>query len=289
MFRKVAIIAAVLVGLHVGDILLLGTSPTSSLVANTLQLIACGLGAAMAFKASQRARGLARPFWSMVGLGLATWGVANLGWMYYENLLHETIPPLSVVRILFDTQGVFFAIALFLDKEKDSPRFDAETLLDSVQIAIVFFSGFFGLYYVQLLSGGANANTDAFMTWSFQVINFSLVLLSAIVTLAVQTKRLRTLYGGLTAFLIINSVFSGLADYVQSVHNVQTGTWYDLGWTVPFLVCALWATWWQEPIQSTEEIAIAKRKSLGALAFRNVMLGVAPLIVLSVVAQIGNE
>ncbi|HEX4379119.1 MAG TPA: hypothetical protein VH022_03740, partial [Candidatus Acidoferrum sp.] len=289
MYRKVAIVGAILVGLHAGEILLLGTSPAGSLVANTLQLIACGLAAAMAFMASQRARGLARPFWSMVALGLATWGIANLGWMYYENLLHQTIPPLSVVRILFDTQGVFFAIALFLDKEKDSPRFDVETLLDSVQIAIVFFSGFFGLYYVQILNGGTNATTDAFMTWSYQVINVSLVVLSAIVTLMVPTKRLRTLYGGLAAFLTLNAVLAGIADYIQSVKNVQTGTWYDLGWTVPFLACAMWAAWWQEPVQSTQEIAIAKRKSLGALAFRNVMLGVAPLIVLSVVAQLGTE
>src|SRR5580698_2285678 len=203
MHRKIAIIGAILVAAHAAEVLLLGTSPTGSIVANTLQLIACGLAAAMAFRASLRGHGLARPFWSLVAL--ATWGIANLGWMYYENLRHETIPPLSVVRILFDTQGVFFAIALFLDKEKDSPRFDAETLLDSVQIAIVFFSGFFGLYYVQILSGGSNATTDAFMTWSYQVINMSLVVLAAIVTLMVSTKRLRALYGGLTGFLAINA------------------------------------------------------------------------------------
>jgi PAS domain S-box-containing protein len=289
MYRKVAIIGAILVGLQAGEVLLLGTSPTGSFVANTLQLLACGLAAAMTLSASQRARGLARPFWSMISLSLASWCVANLGWMYYENVRHVTIPPMSIVRILFDTQGVFFAIALFLDKEKDSPRFDAETLLDSVQIAIVFFSGFFGLYYVQLLSSGPNASTDAFMTWSLPVINACLVLLSAIVTLMVRTKRLRMLYGGLTAYLAINAVLAGITDYVQSVYNVQTGTWYDLGWTIPFVLCAIWAAWWQEPVQSTQEIAIPKRKSLWALALRNVMLGVAPLIVLSVVAQLGTE
>jgi PAS domain S-box-containing protein len=158
-----------------------------------------------------------------------------------------------------------------------------------VQIATVFFSGFFGLYYVQLLSSGTTAATDALMTWSLQVINVSLVVLSAIVTLMVRTKRLRALYGGLTAFLAIYAALAGVTDYVQSVYNVKTGTWYDLGWTVPFIACAMWASWWQEPVQSTQEVAIAKRKSLGALAFRNVMLGVAPLIVLSVVAQLGTE
>jgi hypothetical protein len=43
MYRKVAIIGAILAGLHAGEILLFGTSPTGSLIANTLQLIACGL------------------------------------------------------------------------------------------------------------------------------------------------------------------------------------------------------------------------------------------------------
>jgi PAS domain S-box-containing protein len=289
MYRKIAIIGAILVGMQVGEILLFGASRTGSLIANTLQLVACGLAAAMACKASIRGRGLARPFWRVVSLGLATWGVANLGWMYYENFLHQQVPPLSIVRILFDTQGVFFAIALFLDKEKDSPRFDVETLLDCVQIAIVFFSGFFGLYYVQVLNGGPTATTDAFMVWSYQVINVSLVLLAATVALMVRTKRLRALYGGLAAFLTLNAMLAGIADYMQSVHDVQTGTWYDLGWSIPFLACATWAAWWQEPVQSTHEIAIAKRKSLGALAFRNVMLGVAPLFVLSVVAKLGTE
>jgi len=223
MVRKVAVFGLVVIGLHACEILILGTSPAGSLVANLLQLFACAMAATMACRASQRGRGLARPFWSMVALALATWGVANLGWMYYENLIHAQVPPMSVVRILFDTTGVFYAIALFLDKDKDSPRFDVEALLDSVQIAIVFFSAFFGLYYVQLLSGGSNARTDAFMTWSFQVINVSLVVLAAIATASVKTKRLRTLYGGLAAFLTLNAVLAGITDYVQSVDSVPTG------------------------------------------------------------------
>src|ERR1700722_12076922 len=164
MYRKFAIIGAIVAGLQVGEILLFGTSPTGSLIANTLQLFACGLAAAMACRASLRGRGLARPFWSVVSLGLATWGVANLGWMYYENFLHQPVPPLSIVRILFDTQGVFFAIALFLDKEKDSPRFDVETLLDCVQIAIVFFSGFLGFSYFR---GGTAGGSQSFSSPDF--------------------------------------------------------------------------------------------------------------------------
>jgi PAS domain S-box-containing protein len=287
MSWKLPIVALFVVGLQVGEILILGTSPAGSLTANTLQLVACAIGAAMAFGASLRGRGLSRPFWRLIGLGLATWGVANLGWMYYENYLHTQPPAISIVRMLFDSQGVFFAIALFLDKEKDSPRFDAETLLDSLQIAIVFFSGFFGLYYVQVLSGVSGPGSELLMTWTFQAINVVLTLAAVIATLSVRTRRLRSLYGGLTVFLLINAISSGIADYLQSVRNVPTGTWCDIGWSLPFLACAIWASRWQEPAE--EETAQPQSKTLGALAVKNVMLALAPLIVLLVVAQLAAE
>jgi PAS domain S-box-containing protein len=241
----------------------------------------------MAFGASLRGRGLSRPFWRLIGLGLATWGVANLGWMYYENYLHTQPPPISIVRMLFDSQGVFFAIALFLDKEKDSPRFDAETLLDSLQIAIVFFSAFFGLYYVQVLSGVSVPGSELLMTWTFQAINVALTLAAVIATLSVRNRGLRSLYRGLTVFLLINAISTGIADYMQSVRNVPTGTWCDIGWSLPFLACAIWASRWQEPAE--EETGQPQSKTLGALAMKNVMLALAPLIVLVVVAQLAAE
>ncbi len=289
MSWKLPIVALFVVGLQVGEILILGTSPAGSLTANTLQLVACAIGAAMAFGASLRGRGLSRPFWRLIGLGLATWGVANLGWMYYENYLHTQPPPISIVRMLFDSQGVFFAIALFLDKEKDSPRFDAETLLDSLQIAIVFFSAFFGLYYVQVLSGVSVPGSELLMTWTFQAINVALTLAAVIATLSVRNRGLRSLYRGLTVFLLINAISTGIADYMQSVRNVPTGTWCDIGWSLPFLACAIWASRWQEPAEEKEETAQPQSKTLGALAMKNVMLALAPLIVLVVVAQLAAE
>jgi PAS domain S-box-containing protein len=289
MSRKLLIVAVSVFGLQAGEILILGTSPAGSLLANLLQLVACAIGMAMAFGASIRGRGLTRPFWRLIGLGLAMWGVANLGWMYYENWLHAPVPALSTIRILFDSQGVFFAIALFLDKEKDSPNFDAETLLDSLQVAIVFFSAFFGMYYVQLLSGVSGPGPDLFMAWIYQVINVALTVAAAIATLGVHTRRLRTLYGGMTAFLLINTISSGTADYMQTVHNVPTGTWYDLGWSFPFLACAIWASRWHEPAETTEKATRPGGKTLGTLAIKNVMMALAPLIVLAVVAQLGAE
>jgi PAS domain S-box-containing protein len=286
--RKLPWLCVLLIGLHVCEVLILGTSAAGSLVANSLQTIACGLATAAAYAAWRRGRGLSRPFWLLVIAGLATWGVANLGWMYYENWLHAEVPRLSLTRILFDTQEVFFAIALFLDKDRDISGFDLETALDSLQIAIVFFSGFFGMYYVQLLSGASDASVEPFMTWSYEITNVALTLVAAIVTLTLHTPRLRRLYGGLTVFLLINTVASGGAEYMQSVRDVPTGSLWDLGWTVPLLACAMWASRWQESREEQPAKSVGG-KAWRTVALKNLMLALGPVFVLVVAAHLGAE
>jgi PAS domain S-box-containing protein len=289
MSRRLPILALSLIGLHMCEVLILGTSPAGAVVGNCLQMIACGIGTASSFAASRRGRGLSRPFWLLMSAGLATWGVANAGWMYYENWLRQPVPMLSIVRLLFDSEGVFFAIALFLDKERDSPRFDLETLLDSAQIAVVFFSAFFGMYYVQVLSGAPGADTKLFTTWIYEITNVALTVLAGILMVSTHTRRLRMLYGGMAGFLLVNAIASGVADYVQTAHNLPTGTWYDIGWSVPFLACAIWASRWKEPEESAAEKEKLPGKTLAGMAVKNAMLALAPLTVLAVVSQLAPE
>src|SRR5437899_12565079 len=148
MLRKPLILAAIIVALHLCEAATLGTTTTGSLLANFLEIFACGFAAAMAFGAFRRGRGLSRPFWLIFGTGMAMWGAANLGWMYYEVVLHTERPSTSVVRSLFGLESVLFAMILFLDQDKDLPRSDAESALDFVQVAIVFFFIYLEFYYL---------------------------------------------------------------------------------------------------------------------------------------------
>jgi len=288
MPRKLLVSVLVLLVLSVGFILALGISPAGSLLTNLLQIVCCGLAAALCVKASQRGRGLSRPFWILVGCSIAMWGVANLGWMYYENWLHAPVPRVSVVHILFDVQGVFYAIALSLDKESDSAEFNAELILDSVQIAIVFLSLFFGMFYAQVLEGAPGKNNDLILTWTFVAISLVLTLIAAAQTFTAKTKRIRSLYGGLAVFLLIYTLGSGLAESPWANAISTTGTWFDLGWTVPFLFAALWAGSWQEESDVAPTVA-SHARTLRELAVKNVMLALAPLIVLVLVARLGLQ
>src|SRR5262249_10304150 len=134
MPRKLLFVALALVFLHASVILTLGSSPTGSLFANCIELLFSGWAAAMCFGAGRRAEGINRSFWLLVGTGLVMWGIANLGWMYYEVGLGVEPPTGSVVRFLFASQAIFFAMALFLDRERDSSRLDLESVLDFTQL-----------------------------------------------------------------------------------------------------------------------------------------------------------
>src|SRR5882757_10982011 len=101
MPRRPFILGVVIVALHLCESAALGTSTAGSFLANLLEIFACGFAALMAFRASRRGRGLSRPFWQIVGAGIALWGVANLGWMYYEVVRHTEPPTTSAIRFLF--------------------------------------------------------------------------------------------------------------------------------------------------------------------------------------------
>ncbi len=185
-------------------------------------------------------------------------------------------------------QGVFYAIALFLDKEKDSPEFNAEMVLDSVQIAIVFLSLFFGIFYLQVWERAEAQFHELIVTWIFVGINVTLTLLAAVQMFGAKTKRIRSLYRGLALFLFIYTLGSGLAESSWANQLVLTGSWYDLGWTIPFLFAAMWAGRWQEEAEAGLPEA-TQIKTLRELALKNVMLALAPLIALVLVARLGSH
>jgi len=285
MPRKSLILAAVIVALHLCEAATLGTTTAGSLLANLLEIFACGFAAVMIFGASRRGRGLSRPFWLMIGAGVAMWGLANLGWMYYEVVLHTEPPTTSAARFLFSLEIVLIATALFLDQDKDSPRIDAESALDFLQIGIVFFFIYLESYYLPVRRLDHNA---AFLR-EMRVENAEdalLTVLAAFQALRARKPHIRKLYGGLALYLLFLTVCAALAQYLQITKPAPTGTLRDLLWTAPFLSAAIWAARWQ-PSLAAETGSPLRRKTFGELMLTNATFALAPLIVLWQVSQLG--
>lgn len=287
MPRKPLILAAVIVALHLLEAATLGTSTSGSFFANLLQILACGFAALMAFGASRRGRGLSRPFWLLVGMGISMWGVANLGWMYYEVVLHAEPPVTSAVRFVFGFEDMLIAMALLLDQDKDSPRIDVEALLDFIQIGIVFFFIFVEFYFLPARRMDEHA---AFLR-EMRVENVEDLLvtgLAAFRALTVRKEHLKELYRGLAMFLLTMTVLCGAAQYLQVVRPSPTGTLRDLLWTLPFLFGALWAAQWK-PSNAEGLGPRVRLKTVGELMVTNGTLVLAPLIILFQVSQLQSE
>lgn len=287
MFRKLCVSALVIISLHIATVLAVQSAMARSLAGNLLQILSCALAVGAVIAASRRATGLSRRFWLLVGCGLAVWGIADLGWMYYEIVLRTEPPTGSVVRFLFGTQSIFFALAVFLNQDKDSSTMDLESVLDFVQIAIVFFFIFIGFYYIP--SHHLDAQTAYIReVWMETGEDLALVLLAVVQALRARSNQLRRLYLGFAAYLLAYTVCAGVADYVQTLKATPTGTWFDLGWTLPLLGAALWAGSWQ-PSPETARPPRQRQKRFGELLLDNATLALAPLIVLLQVAQLGAE
>ncbi|MGB7283519.1 MAG: PAS domain S-box protein [Candidatus Acidiferrum sp.] len=287
MQRKLLILAAILVGAHVAQALLLGPTTAGSLIANLLEVGASVLAAVMCFGAAQRGRGMARPFWTLVGCGMAIWGVANLGWMYYEIVLHTEPFPGSAVRFMFNVQGIFFAMVLFLDQGKDSSEFEPEFLLDFTQIAIVFFFLYLSLYYLSSREVQPQSVTTRRLWVEFGEVG-TILALACFQMIRARTERVRRLYSGFAIYLSVFIAGMAVAEYGQAVRGAPTGTLFDLCWSIPFLWAAFWAARWN-PSAAPQAAPYEQKKTLSGVALSNAMFAVAPLIVLVQVAQFPSE
>jgi two-component system, cell cycle sensor histidine kinase and response regulator CckA len=287
MPRKPLILAAVIVALHLCEAATLGTTAFGSLLANLLEILACSFAVGMALGAYRRGQGMSRPFWLLASMGIAMWGVANLGWMYYEVVLHSEPPSTSIVRFLFGLEIVLIATALFLDQDKDSPRIDAESVLDFIQIGIVFFFIYIEYYYLPI----HRLDSQSAFLREMRIENVEDVVLTTLAgfqALRARKRRARSLYGGLALYLLFLSVCAALAQYQQSVNPTPTGTIRDLLWTGPFLVFAIWAAKWQ-PSPAEETGSRLQRKTFSELMVTNATFALAPLIILWQVSQMGGE
>ena len=216
---------------------------------------------------------------------MGVWGLADLGWSYYEVFQHSEPPPGSMIRFLFDTHGMFFVMALFLDQQKHSSKIDLEEALDFIQIGILFFFVYFEMYYLPastLSSSGALHRETVVMAW----ICVGVIALGLVQWRRAWVPEAQRLYGGLVIYFLFYSVFGVGVELLQVERETPTGTWFDLAWSLPFLLAAFWAGTWQSLGEDGERVT-GQMNSLPEILMNNAMFFFTPLIIVFQVAQMG--
>jgi PAS domain S-box-containing protein len=282
--RLVLYVGLIVVVLHFAVAVWLGTSALGSLIGNSLQIASSFLAAAMCFQAARKEPGFSRSFWLLVGFGMGMWGVADLGWAYWEFVLRTEPSPGSVIRFLFDIQVMFFVMAIFLNPEKSDSRVDPEEALDFLQLGILFFFVYFGIYYLPSIN--LNAKEALGLELRVMLLNdVGIISLAALQWKRARQPQVKRLYGGLALYALLYSTLGFGAEFIQTWQELPTGTIFDLAWTVPLLSGAYWAANW-EPVKETGYWR-QRTRTLTEILINNALFFLAPLIILFGVAELG--
>lgn len=288
--RSVFILGTGAIALHLLQEFIFGTSAAGSFIADTLQIICAGVAAAACFAAIRRGTGFTRPFWLLVGLSFVVWAAANTGWMYYESYLQVSPPRESICHFLMDFRWIVLAMALLLDQNEDCPPyyFELSSLLDTLQLFIIFVLIYLGWYHVP----SQHESRMLSLVRSDQIElteNFAVLTLATLQLIRARTSALRKLYWGFLLCFVPLTIGICITDYreLRLSREVASGTWLDLWWTVPFLFTAAWAARWKATPYLFETNRTEQR--FASMLFENTMYAVGPLIVLMQVAQLGPE
>ncbi|HUN60472.1 MAG TPA: PAS domain S-box protein [Candidatus Sulfotelmatobacter sp.] len=285
--RALAFVALFVVFGHVGSVTLLGPSLPGALVGNLLQIFCSFLAAALCFRAAQRSPGFSQSFWTLIGCGFGTWGVANIGWTYYEVILRTEPPPGSLIRFPFDTLGMFFVMAIFLNQEKTDSKVEIKETLDFIQVGILFFVLYFSTYYLPSIGASPQAAVRREMTIAIGG-DLAIILLAVLQWRRARFPEVRRLYGGLALYQLVYAIGSHCLNVFQAQQETPTGTWYDLSWSLALLFGAFWAATWQ-PDSANVPRSNVRKASLTDIVVTNGMFAFLPLAILLLLSELGPE
>jgi two-component system, cell cycle sensor histidine kinase and response regulator CckA len=245
--KKAAIIvAATMLVLHVGVLGLVRDENLRVLGSNLIQ-IACGWCACgFAFWTAARSREHMRTFWALVGSSFFMWGLGQSGWTYFETLFGPHQINNAPTDLFFFFSFTPMLLALLLRKEFQGSGRDWARSLDAVQVGILAISGYLFFFALPPETKLSQEFTDRLLTYVFTSRNVFIGALFLLRGAFASNRNGRRLYGWLALFWIFYSSMTGFTNYGRLHFGAQTGQWWDLGWTTPFLLGAIIAGNWEE-------------------------------------------
>ena len=252
------------------------------IASNVIEFVLVALAMTACFEAAARADSYARRFWRLMGAGFALYALGQAVATYYDSVLHASFKEWWPSDVLFIFHVAPMAIALFLGDDSTESRAQRwERRLDFLQIGIVTFSAYLFFLYVPTVAGQAGDSSNA-LYWKVQTARGALLTVAFVLRAALtDSKLVRSLFGRMAVFLAMFTVGGSLYVYLQTWAGLQTGTWYELLWTVPRIALVWMVTTWAAPGEAEAAPKDSSREALLLAQFAHIVF---PLVVLAMAA-----
>ena len=206
----------------------------------------------LVIRAARKSAHLARYFWCVAALSFSLFCLAVLC-----NIYVQLVQPLQSVADVADIISVFWfcpvSLTLFLEPDFEIRRFDPIHILDFIQVVLLWVVIYFFFLYMPSHESSGSPFQRAWVhaTWvgslMYDGAMASVFLLRAAFT---NSRVVRTLFGRFGVFL----VFACLGDFYYNYlgGTLQTGSWYEVIWTVLNIIpIGIVGTWDPEKIENT--------------------------------------
>jgi hypothetical protein len=249
--RAITSVAVALLLAHALNLALMGAQGPGRLISDALLLAAVLLAVWSCFAGARRHAGLARHLFTLVGAGFTLWALGEAT-LLYLRLRRLPNPSPSLSDVFFFAYFIPLAAALVLHREPSKQRVNWILTLDLAQVGILIATVYlnFVFYLPSLMTSGLQMPGSEASVYSV----FDVLLLGGSLLRTVLSGRgiVRSLYARLTAVLGIYAAASGLCTYAITVwRGPLLGLWFDLGYSLPFLLAAVILVAWKPAAQTT--------------------------------------
>ena len=232
---------------------LLGQKLPGPVLSQGLETVMAVLAATACLQASFRSRDFAKSFWRLAAFAFFLWGFAQTLGTYhlYLETIHPQTGPRGIILYFFSFTPLF--AALFLTPTAPGQDTRWEFYLDFLQVLIV--SATFYLLFLHV--PWWRLSEAEWVSRRAATVNFRNFLLSGgflLRYLTTRSKARRELYLRLGLPLLLYAVGFWVAKRGISLWSNHLGSWFDLGWTLPFLLMVVLAEGWtQKEVEAESE------------------------------------
>ena len=237
--RVFLFLALGLIFLHAALLLAVPSYHAVPLLSNLIQ-IACPLVTALAcISAARQSTLFARHFWLLAAGGFSVWAIAQTIATYYDSILHADTQAPWPSDIIFFLSMLLPTMTLLIDPKKGFEWKQWPRFFDLAQVVIVSVAAC--ILTFETPDAWRNGwGTIGQFAWIPEIFRDSL-LLTAFTIAGVwgRNKAARQLYGRLAVYFLVYLSCEFPYLYLQSTHNLRTGSPWDLAWTFPFVVATV--------------------------------------------------
>jgi signal transduction histidine kinase len=286
--KKTLLVIGILLAVHAAVLFWLGTAPAGVLLSDLIQ-IAIGVVRALAcLAAARRSDRLGNYLWKLLSLSALLWlGAQALG--IYCDYGHAGLFLNVLDDFLFSLANLPLGVAIFLDNDFKLNKIGGTYVLDFIQVLLAWTAVYSYLFFMRVHLQQQVGSNVAVPTYERELA-YTVLLAAAFLlrSLAGRVGTTRAFFGRMGVFLLLESVVDGYYNYPrQSRAYLETGTWFDMVWSLLAVTAVLIAATWNK----TGEIESASKRppsTTSRLVKQLLPLGY-PMFILLASARIAHE